>query len=113
ILDGITIAHLGDLGTSLTEDEVSKLKGIDVILVPVGGGFTIDAKEADDLIKAVQPKVAIPMHYGSFPMIASIDDFQNLSSIPIKKKDHTVNISQSTLPSDTEVWELAISPELP
>lgn len=63
------VAHLGDLGcdinVDLTEDERAMLTGLDAIMVPIGGTYTIDAKAATELIKQLGPKIAIPMHYRS------------------------------------------------
>jgi L-ascorbate metabolism protein UlaG (beta-lactamase superfamily) len=59
------LAHLGDLGQkSLTDDQLSHLEDIDVLLLPVGGaGATLDAKAAGEVISQIEPRVVIPMHY--------------------------------------------------
>lgn len=57
------IAHLGDLGHPLDQDQLDRLKKLDVILIPVGGYYTIDADQAAAIVKAVQPAVTVPMHY--------------------------------------------------
>ena len=81
ILDDGTcrIAHLGDLGCPLTEEQEKDLKGVDILLVPVGGHFTIDGNEAADLVKKTAPAVAIPMHFRSpefgFDVISTVDGF--------------------------------------
>ena len=63
-LQGKRIAHLGDLGTTeLTEDQLRKLTDLDVLLIPVGGHFTIDGPTAAELVKKLKPDTAIPMHY--------------------------------------------------
>ena len=76
---GFRAAHLGDLGCKLTEGEIAALRGVDLLLVPVGGHFTIGPGEAKEVLEAVQPKIAVPMHYrrGSmgFPVIAALEDF--------------------------------------
>lgn len=61
--EGYRIAHLGDLGCQLREEQKEQLKNLDLLLVPVGGFYTIDAKEAAELVKELKPKTAIPMHY--------------------------------------------------
>ncbi|RLG27652.1 MBL fold metallo-hydrolase, partial [Methanosarcinales archaeon] len=61
----------GDLGT--LDLDYDKLKDIDIALIPVGGTFTIDAKEASQLIERIQPKIAIPMHYKTSKLGFSID----------------------------------------
>ncbi len=83
--EGIKILHCGDLGHIPNEKEISEFKNIDIILIPVGGYFTIDAKKADEVIKILNPKIVIPMHYKTkkldFP-IAPLDEFlKNKESI--------------------------------
>ena len=63
VVDEISILHLGDLGHALSSDMVKRLGRIDVLLVPVGGLYTIDANVANEIKKAVNPKICIPMHY--------------------------------------------------
>jgi L-ascorbate metabolism protein UlaG (beta-lactamase superfamily) len=62
-VEGVSLLHLGDLGHVPTESTVALLKPVDVVLVPVGGTFTIDPREAIEVLKILDPKVAIPMHY--------------------------------------------------
>ena len=62
-MDGLRIAHLGDIGTPLDAEQQAFLRDIDILLVPVGGFYTIDAAQAADIVRTLQPKVAIPMHY--------------------------------------------------
>lgn len=62
-MDGINICHLGDLGHVLDASGVSSLGKVDVLLVPVGGIFTIGIDEAAEIVGAVKPRIAIPMHY--------------------------------------------------
>jgi L-ascorbate metabolism protein UlaG (beta-lactamase superfamily) len=62
-LEDLEICHLGDLGHSLSDEEIEKLNQVDVLLVPVGGTYTIDAKKALEVINQIDPKIVIPMHY--------------------------------------------------
>ncbi|WP_331000644.1 MBL fold metallo-hydrolase [Clostridium guangxiense] len=62
-MDNLKICHLGDLGYILSEDEINSLGNIDVLLIPVGGNFTIDGDEAAKLCKKINSKIVIPMHY--------------------------------------------------
>jgi len=62
-MDGIALAHLGDLGHPLTNGEVEKLEGVDILLIPIGGFYTIDAKQAMEIISQLEPRIVIPMHY--------------------------------------------------
>ena len=60
----MTICHLGDLGQEkLTESQVDDIGDVDILLVPVGGNYTINYKEAIGVISQIEPKIIIPMHY--------------------------------------------------
>src|SRR4029078_12534118 len=60
---GVHVCHLGDLGHLLTEEELSELGPIDVLLVPAGGNFTIGPAEAAEVVAQISPKIVIPMHF--------------------------------------------------
>lgn len=61
--DGARVAHLGDLGHDLTDEDIARLGKLDVLMIPVGGVFTIDAKQAAALAKRVGAKITVPMHF--------------------------------------------------
>ena len=75
----LRVAHLGDLGRPLTPEEGQKLQGVDCLLAPVGGYYTIDAEQARALVEQVRPRVTIPMHYrtqdGGFPELSQLEAF--------------------------------------
>ncbi len=77
-VDGIRVCHLGDLGHLLSAEQASSIGDVDVLLIPVGGHFTIDAQSATQVIDQLQPSIVIPMHYKTpkvdFP-IAPVDEF--------------------------------------
>ncbi len=107
--DGIKVAFLGDLGHILEPEQAEKLKGLDILLIPVGGTFTIDAGQAKQLVDMLKPRVAIPMHYKTeklgFP-IRPVDDFLSLCE-KVKRLDTSeVEISKDQLPEPTEIWVL-------
>ncbi|URZ05096.1 hypothetical protein CLROS_004200 [Clostridium felsineum] len=62
-IDGLKICHLGDLGYILSDSEIKELGTIDVLMIPVGGNFTIDGKEAALLCKKINSSIVLPMHY--------------------------------------------------
>ncbi len=62
-VDGIKIAHLGDLGTELTSAQLDCLDGVDILMLPVGGHKHIDAKTAVKVATQIEPKIILPMHY--------------------------------------------------
>lgn len=61
--EGMRVVHLGDLGCLPDEKQTWALEKPDVLMIPVGGFFTIDAAQAFETVKKLQPKVIIPMHY--------------------------------------------------
>ena len=77
--EGYRIAHLGDLGCELTEEQIEQLQGLDVLLVPVGGFFTIDARQAAEIVRQLKPRITIPMHYRGegfgFHVLGTVKEF--------------------------------------
>lgn len=61
--DGARVCHMGDIGQPCTEEFVKKLGKVDVLLLPVGGTYTVDAKGAMEYVRALSPKITVPMHY--------------------------------------------------
>jgi len=77
---GVRIAHLGDLGHALTDQQISAIGSVDVVLVPVGGVGTIDARLATQVVDEIRPRLAaVPMHYRTDPLtikdLATVDGF--------------------------------------
>ena len=62
-MDGIAVCHLGDLGHRLTADQIDDIGKVDLLLIPVGGVFTIDAERAAKVVSSLAPKIVIPMHF--------------------------------------------------
>ena len=62
-VDDVMICHLGDLGHVLTAEQVAEINGVDVLLIPVGNVSTIDAVQAAQIVRQLEPKIVIPMHY--------------------------------------------------
>lgn len=62
-MEGLTLAHLGDQGAPLTAEQIAALGQVDVLMIPVGGFFTIDSKTAFAVAQALNPRIVIPMHY--------------------------------------------------
>ena len=62
-VDGIRVCHLGDLGHPLSDKQVADVGKVDILLIPVGGNYTIDAKVASEVCAKLSPKVIVPMHY--------------------------------------------------
>ena len=75
---GVRVAHFGDLGRPLTAAETKALTGLDLALIPVGGHFTIDAAEAGAILREINPRVTVLMHFrtdkAGYEVISHLDD---------------------------------------
>lgn len=80
--EGMRLVHFGDIGCELTEEQRAAIGSPDVILIPVGGYYTIDAAQAKAIVDALKPRVVIPMHYRSgalgYPVLGTVDAFLDL-----------------------------------
>jgi L-ascorbate metabolism protein UlaG (beta-lactamase superfamily) len=104
--EGLRICHMGDLGHPLSEEQIASLGEIDVLLIPVGGHFTIDAAQASELVNRIKPKVVIPMHYKTkvlgFP-IAGVDGFLSGKSNVVRMDSTFTEVTKDNLPLQTEI----------
>ena len=108
-IDGIRIVHLGDIGHTLSQKELDEIGLVDILLVPVGGHFTIDADQASDVAGSLKPKITMPMHYKTevldFP-IAGVDSFIRGKKGVKKLASSEVSITKEALPTEPEIWVL-------
>lgn len=101
-IDGMTVCHFGDLGQPCTPALCEKIGKIDVALLPIGGTYTIDAKQAQAYIEALQPHVVIPMHYrpkdGTID-ISSPEEFLRLFEGNVRRAEpkHTLHVQKSEI----------------
>ncbi|MGB2799072.1 MAG: MBL fold metallo-hydrolase [Dehalococcoidia bacterium] len=105
-VDDVKLCHLGDLGHHLSEQQIADIGDVDVLLIPVGGFFTIDAAVATDTTEKLKPRVVIPMHYSTdkcaYP-ISGVEDFLK-GKVNVKKMAASeVELTKSELPSATEI----------
>jgi L-ascorbate metabolism protein UlaG (beta-lactamase superfamily) len=108
--EGLRIVHLGDLGHSLDDDAVKAIGRPDVLMVPVGGHFTIDAAQARAVVDRLQPRIAIPMHYktevnAGWP-IGTVDAFLGAGKGG-KEVGHSVTVDKAAMPRAPEVWVMS------
>ncbi|MFC1908102.1 MBL fold metallo-hydrolase [Chloroflexota bacterium] len=105
-VNGIRVCHLGDLGHPLDDKQVAELNSIDILLVPVGGYFTIDAKVASQLCDRLKPKVVIPMHFKNnkcaYP-IAGVEEFLKGKKDTRKRNISEEEFKQGELPASTQI----------
>lgn len=107
---GMKLGHLGDLGHPPAHDLVKRLLKLDILMVPVGGVFTIDAEQAARLIRDLEPRIVLPMHYGTpdgTVAVRPLDEFARAYKGPIREvAERPVEIARDSVPSSTEVWVL-------
>lgn len=107
-IDGFFLLHLGDLGHELSKDILEEFGNVDVLMVPVGGFYTIDHEKAVDIISEIEPSFVIPMHYagkgGKDLKIVGVDKFISEWGSEVVKKDSKLKLSsKSDLPEETQV----------
>lgn len=106
IMDGVNLCHLGDLGHKLEAAQVDFLDGVDILLIPVGGVYTIDAKIAAEVVAQLEPKMVIPMHY-SVPglkfQLEPLEKFLQEMGKPEIKPQPKLTVSKDKLSEEMEV----------
>lgn len=109
--EDLHLAHLGDIGAPPSEDVMERLRGVDVLFMPVGGNYTIPLKEAKEFIEVLSPRVIIPMHYRTsitqnWPL-ASCEEFLSWAKAwKAILKGGLIILKKEDLPSSTEIWVL-------
>ena len=108
--EGVSVAHLGDLGHALSLEQVKELGHCDVILIPVGGYFTIDAPTAKAVADAVGANVVVPMHYrnGStgYDVLGTVEDFTKLYPAELVKRYGSTLTVEKDMPRQVAVLTL-------
>jgi len=105
-IDDIKLCHLGDLGHVLTPEQVSEIGAVDILFVPVGGFFTIDASAASQVCDQLKPKVVIPMHFKTPKCaysIAGVEDFLKDKKNVRRVGDSEVDFERERLPAAAEI----------
>jgi L-ascorbate metabolism protein UlaG (beta-lactamase superfamily) len=105
-IDNLQLCHLGDLGHLLSDKELAEIGPVDILLIPVGGFFTIDPKEATLVAEQIKPKILIPMHFKTakcgFP-IAPVEDFLKGKTNTKRPKASEATFDKATLPQQMEI----------
>lgn len=104
-LDGMNVCHAGDLGHQPTEEQLAQMGAVDVLMVPVGGTFTLDAKGANQLVERLKPRVVIPMHFKTAKCnlpIGGVEDFLKLRKDVRRAGASELTLDKASLPAQTE-----------
>jgi len=79
-IDGIDVCHLGDLGHILNDKQLREIGNVDVLMIPVGGVYTIDYKGAIEVMNLIHPSITIPMHYKTPALTFEVDGVEKFLS---------------------------------
>jgi L-ascorbate metabolism protein UlaG (beta-lactamase superfamily) len=110
--NGITVAHLGDMNRVPTQTEVEALGTVHIALVPVGGGNSLNAAKAAEVISLLEPNIVIPMHYGTPAVTEKLDPLSKfLKEMGLGLKEDEIQpmlkiTSVSALPEETHIYVL-------
>lgn len=103
-MDGVKIAHLGDIGHVLSSLQVEQLGSIDILMVPIGGTYTVDAEKAAQIISDIEPRIIIPMHDNrSNKDLMTVEQFlkqmnkEGITAVP------KLTVSRDKLPSEVQI----------
>jgi len=108
-VDEVSICHLGDLGHVLTAEQVEELGNVDVLLLPVGGVSTINASMAAEVVRQIEPKVVVPMHYKTQALnggLEPVDKFLKEIGVGQLNPQPKLSLTRSSLPDNTQVFLL-------
>ncbi len=110
-IDGVAVCHLGDIGHVLNDEQVEEMGNVDVLLLPVGGVNTINAAMAAEVIRKLEPKAVIPMHYKTSALKRELDpveDFLKEMGMGQVEPRPKFSVSRSNLPLSTQVFVLSL-----
>lgn len=105
-INNIQLCHLGDLGHLLSDKELADISPVDILLIPVGGFFTIDPKEATLVAEQIKPRILIPMHFKTGKCgfsIAPVEDFLKGKANVKRPKASEAIFDKATLPHQMEI----------
>jgi L-ascorbate metabolism protein UlaG (beta-lactamase superfamily) len=108
-VDEMAVCHLGDLGHVLTAEQVEELGDVDVLLLPVGGVSTINAPTAAEVVRQLEPRVVVPMHYKTPVLKWELEPAERfLKEIGAKQVSSQPKLSftRTSLPDSTQVFLL-------
>ena len=106
IIDEVIFAHMGDIGHIPDADVYEKLKGAEILMIPVGGIYTVSASTAFEIAGKISPAIIIPMHYREKDSKLQVDTVDGFLSrfADFTSSDHSVVVSKGTLTKKTETW---------
>jgi len=109
--EGIRFCHMGDIGHVPDEGTIKKIGRVDMLFVPVGGVFTVDAKEAMEIARKVDTRIVVPMHYkieGLSLPINPLEPFLDMADFEIRYVANEIEMERDDIPSEKEIWVFSL-----
>lgn len=110
VMDGVVILHLGDIGHELSDNELEHVKDTNILMIPIGGVYTIDAHTAQKLSKAIGAEIVIPMHYKTdkhdpkvFGQLQTVEDFLKNTDIAKRREEKILSVTAESISQEREV----------
>jgi L-ascorbate metabolism protein UlaG (beta-lactamase superfamily) len=104
--NGLTVAHLGDMDKVPSQTQIEALEQVNVLLVPVGGGNSLNAAQAAELVSMLEPNIVVPMHYkidGLNLPLDSVERFLKEMGVTESGAETSLKVTASSLPEETQV----------
>jgi len=108
-MDGLRLAHLGDLGHPLDSEQIAELKGTDILFVPAGGGNPQDFQDVINLWQQLKPRLVIPMHFSTVHCLSQKYKAEDLLRLVPGAKiigDSQISVTKNNLPASTQIFIL-------
>ncbi len=109
-VDAVSLVHLGDLGHTLSDNQIEEIGVCDVLLVPVGGRYTLDPGKAIEVVSQLQPSITIPMHYRTqkhkpkeFGGLATVEEFLHEGGFEQAQRLQKLTLAKGSLPEEMQV----------
>lgn len=110
LIDGVSVVHLGDLGHELSDRQIEDINGVDILLIPVGGKYTINPSVAAKVVASLDPAIVIPMHYKtdkhdqkSFGELSEVADFLKELGVDNPERTDKLTVSRVGMPEEMKV----------
>jgi L-ascorbate metabolism protein UlaG (beta-lactamase superfamily) len=103
---GVTIAHLGDMSKVPTQTQIEALEEVNVLLVPVGGGNSLNAAQAAELVSMLEPNIVVPMHYKIPNLKLELEDVERFlkeMGITMPEAESSLKVTPSSVPEETQI----------
>ena len=107
---GVTVAHLGDMKSVPSRSQVEAFGTVNVLLVPVGGGKSLNASTAAEVISLIEPGIVVPMHYkvdGGSAKLNQLGQFVKEMGLSADEPENSLKVTSSSVPEETQVVMLA------